>query len=87
MIFSVNFEPLAMDADNACPILKPDPALGLVLGAQLGICREVLDLPSNFAVNLNYLKQYNMFKMGRTGPTELLSQVQRVCKVQVPLPL
>lgn len=85
----MNFEPLAMDADNACSIPKPDPGLGLGLGleAQLGICREVSDLPSNFAVNLNYLKQYNMFKMGRTGPTELLSQAQRVCKVQVPLPL
>lgn len=87
MISSVNFEPLAMDANNACSIPKPDPGLGLVLGPQLGICREVSDLPSNFAVNLNYLKQYNMFKMGRTGPTELLSQAQRVCKVQVPLPL
>lgn len=70
-----------MDADNACPIAKPDPGLGLGLGAQLGICREVSDLPPNFAVNLNYLKQYSMFKMGRTGLIELLSQEQRICKV------
>lgn len=68
-----------MDAHNACPIAKPDPGLGLVLGSQLGICKEVSGFPLDFAVNLNYLKQYSMFKMGRTGPIELLSQEQRVC--------
>lgn len=72
-----------MDADNACSIARPDPGLGLGLGlgAQLGICREVSDLPPDFAVNLNYLKQYSMFKLGRTRPIELLSQEQRICKV------
>lgn len=53
---NVNLGPLVMWTVHA-QLQKQIPLLGLLLGAQLGICWEVSDLPLNFAVNMNYLKQ------------------------------